>query len=142
MDQSLLLLPYRNGGRRLCWGFDVPGLGVAPHRGVIVLRHRPSSPRMCSDSGSCEAWESILGRIPFVKSIYNSVKQVSDTLFSSSGQAFRKALVLIEWPRPGVWTVAFLTGTPGGDVVSRHLRRRLRECLRADDTESRPAGTS
>ena len=64
-------------------------------------------------------WERLLARIPVVNSIYHSVKQVSDTLFSSSGNAFRKAL-LIEYPRRGTWTIAFLTGTPGGEVV-RHL---------------------
>ena len=55
-----------------------------------------------------------------VKSIYYSVKQVSDTVFSSSGQAFRKAL-LVQYPREGVWTIAFLTGQPGGDAAE-HLR--------------------
>jgi len=64
-------------------------------------------------------WNGILHRIPVVNSIYSSVKQISDTLFSSSGQAFRKAL-LVQWPREGMWTIAFLTGRPGGDVV-RHL---------------------
>ena len=58
-------------------------------------------------------------RIPVVKSLYSSVKQVSDTLFSSSGQAFRKAL-LVQYPRQGSWTIAFLTGQPGGDVAN-HL---------------------
>ena len=61
----------------------------------------------------------MLNRIPVVRSIYSSVKQVSDTLFSDSGNAFRKA-VLIEWPRTEVWTIAFVTGTPGGDVTN-HL---------------------
>ena len=78
-------------------------------------------------------WESVLGRIPVVKSIYNSVKQVSDTLFSSSGQAFRKAL-LVQYPREGSWTIAFLTGQPGGDVAN-HFARRIRERLRADHAE-------
>jgi uncharacterized membrane protein len=55
-----------------------------------------------------------------VNSIYSSVKQISDTLFSSSGQAFRKAL-LVQWPREGMWTIAFLTGRPGGDVM-QHLQ--------------------
>jgi uncharacterized membrane protein len=55
-----------------------------------------------------------------VKSIYYSVKQVSDTLFSDSGQAFRKAL-LVQYPRQGCWTIAFQTGHPGGDVVN-HLK--------------------
>jgi uncharacterized membrane protein len=65
-------------------------------------------------------WESLLSRIPVFKSIYNSVKQVSDTLFSSNGHAFRKAL-LVQYPREGTWTIAFLTGRPGGDVVN-HLQ--------------------
>ena len=62
----------------------------------------------------------MLARIPVVNSIYNGVKQVSDTLFSPTGQAFRKAL-LVQWPSPGMWTIAFMTGTPGGDVVN-HLQ--------------------
>ena len=65
-------------------------------------------------------WEGVLSRIPVVKSVYYSVKQVSDTLFSSSGDAFRKAL-LVQYPRPGSWTIAFMTGLPGGDVT-QHLR--------------------
>ncbi|CAN5356083.1 DUF502 domain-containing protein [soil metagenome] len=65
-------------------------------------------------------WESLLTRIPVVNSIYSSVKQVSDTLFSSSGNAFRKA-VLIQYPRQGSWTIAFVTGVPGGDVRN-HLQ--------------------
>lgn len=61
--------------------------------------------------------DAVVRRIPVVRSIYSSVKQVSDTLFSESGNAFRTA-VLIEWPRTGVWTIAFVTGTPGGDVLN------------------------
>jgi len=64
-------------------------------------------------------WHRVLNQIPVVNSIYSSVKQISDTLFSSSGQAFRKAL-LVEWPHAGMWTIAFLTGKPGGDVA-RHV---------------------
>ena len=64
-------------------------------------------------------WEGLLGRIPFVKSIYSSVKQVSDTVLSDQGTAFRKAL-LVEFPRPGCWTIAFLTGAPAEAVVD-HL---------------------
>ena len=58
----------------------------------------------------------LLNRIPIVKSIYNSVKQVSDTLFSSSGNAFREA-VLVQYPREGAWTIAFVTGKPGGEAA-------------------------
>ncbi len=60
-----------------------------------------------------------LNRIPIVKSIYSSVQQVSDTLFSSSGNAFREA-VLVQYPREGAWTIAFVTGKPGGEAAS-HL---------------------
>jgi uncharacterized membrane protein len=61
----------------------------------------------------------LLKRIPIVKSIYSSVKQVSDTLFSSSGNAFREA-VLVQYPRQGCWTIAFVTGKPGGETA-QHL---------------------
>ena len=61
-------------------------------------------------------WDRMLSRIPIVKSIYSSVKQVSDTLFSSSGNAFREA-VLVQYPREGSWTIAFVTGRPGGEVA-------------------------
>ncbi len=60
----------------------------------------------------------LLSNIPIVKSIYTSVKQVSDTLFSSSGQAFREA-VLVQYPREGSWTIAFVTGKPSGEVADR-----------------------
>lgn len=61
-------------------------------------------------------WDRLLSHIPIVKSIYSSVKQVSDTLFSSSGNAFREA-VLVEYPRAGSWTIAFVTGSPSGEVA-------------------------
>jgi uncharacterized membrane protein len=64
-------------------------------------------------------WDRLFTHIPVFKSIYNSVKKVSDTLFSSNGNAFRTAL-LIQYPRAGVWTIAFQTGTPGGEVAG-HL---------------------
>ena len=64
-------------------------------------------------------WDKMMGRIPIVKSIYSSVKQVSDTLFSSSGNAFREA-VLVQYPHAGSWTIAFVTGAPSGEVAG-HL---------------------
>ena len=63
-------------------------------------------------------WNRLLHKIPIVKSIYSSVKQVSDTLFSSNGNAFREA-VLVQYPRTGSWTIAFITGKPGGEVAAR-----------------------
>ena len=61
-------------------------------------------------------WERLFTHIPVFKSIYNSVKKVSDTLFSSNGNAFRKVM-LVQYPRAGAWTIAFQTGTPNGEVA-------------------------
>jgi uncharacterized membrane protein len=116
LDQSLLLLPERWRTEGFL-GVHIPGLGVILTL-VIVLTTGVLATNFLG-ARLVHLWHAILHRIPVVNSIYSSVKQISDTLFSSSGQAFRKAL-LVEWPRPGMWTIAFLTGTPGGDVVN-HL---------------------
>jgi uncharacterized membrane protein len=116
MDQSLLLLP--EAFRTEHWlGFHIPGLGVILTL-AIVLGTGVFATNFFG-AQLVEIWHEILHRIPVVNSIYSSVKQISDTLFSSSGQAFRKAL-LVQWPHPGTWTIAFMTGVPGGGVVS-HL---------------------
>jgi uncharacterized membrane protein len=99
-------------------GVDIPGLGVVLALAVVFLTGLLTANII--GQRLVALWEATLARIPFFKSIYISVKQVSDTLFSSSGQAFRKAL-LVQYPRNGSWTIAFQTGTPGGDVVN-HLR--------------------
>ncbi|HSD60473.1 MAG TPA: DUF502 domain-containing protein [Burkholderiales bacterium] len=116
-DQTLTLLPGQLHPRS--WlGFNIPGGGLVLVVVVVfvtgVLAANIIGQRLH------QVWEGILGRIPVVKSIYFGVKQVSDTLFSSQGQAFRKAL-LVQYPREGSWTIAFLTGKPGGDVAN-HLR--------------------
>ncbi|HJU71863.1 MAG TPA: DUF502 domain-containing protein [Paucimonas sp.] len=117
MDQSLLLLPekWRPG---VLLGFHVPGVGALLT--VLFVFLTGLLTRNFIGKRLVEWWEALLHRIPVVNSIYSSVKQVSDTLFSSSGNAFRKAL-LVQYPREGSWTIAFLTGTPGGDVKN-HLR--------------------
>lgn len=116
MDHTLLLLPEALRPRALI-GVDIPGFGLLLSLIVVfltgVLAANIIGQRLVRFG------ESLLARIPVVKSIYNSVKQVSDTLFSSSGQAFRKAL-LVQYPHSGSWTIAFLTGVPGGDVAN-HL---------------------
>ncbi|MCX7891582.1 MAG: DUF502 domain-containing protein [Burkholderiales bacterium] len=117
MDQSLALLPQRLQPE-VVFGFKVPGLGVLLT--VLVVLVTGVAVSNILGQRMVAIWEGALKRIPFVNSIYNGVKQVSDTLFKPGGQAFRKAL-LVEWPREGAWTIAFLTGTPGGDVAS-HLR--------------------
>ena len=117
MDQTLLLLPEEFQTER--WlGVHVPGMGVVLTF-VVVLGTGLVAANILGQR-LLRVWEIVLSRIPVVNAVYNSVKQVSDTLFSSSGQAFRQAL-LVQYPREGSWTIAFLTGQPGGDVAN-HLR--------------------
>jgi uncharacterized membrane protein len=116
LDQTLLLLPVAWHPRT--WlGFNIPGLGVLLTFLVVLLTGMFAANII--GQRLVQFGEGLLTRIPVVKSLYSSVKQVSDTLFSSSGQAFRKAL-LVQYPRQGSWTIAFLTGQPGGDVAN-HL---------------------
>ena len=116
MDQSLLLLPEGIRPEKLL-GFYLPGIGVILTL-LIVLGTGLVTTNILGQR-LVRFWEGVLARIPVVKSVYYSVKQVSDTLFSSTGEAFRKAL-LVQYPRQGCWTIAFLTGQPGG-AVSAHL---------------------
>lgn len=116
MDQSLFLLP-ETWRPKAQLGLDIPGMGAILTLLIIfvtgVIATNFFGKRMIL------VWEALLARVPVVKSIYASVKQVSDTLFSDSGNAFRQA-VLVQFPRPGTWTIAFVTGKPGGDVAN-HL---------------------
>jgi uncharacterized membrane protein len=116
MDQSLLLLPERWQPKAV-FGFNIPGLGTILT--LLIIFFTGLLTRNFIGKQVVHAWEKLLTRIPIVSSIYSSVKQVSDTLFSSSGNAFRKA-VLVQYPRAGSWTIGFLTGVPGGDVKN-HL---------------------
>jgi uncharacterized membrane protein len=116
MDQSLTLLPEAWQPKQL-FGFNVPGLGALLTFVIIFVTGLIAT--NIFGQHLIEVWEGLLSRVPVVKSIYSSVKQVSDTLFSNSGNAFRKA-VLVQYPHQGSWTIAFVTGTPGGDVVN-HL---------------------
>ena len=112
MDQTLLLFPPE-------WKppLYIPGLGVVLTVLVVMLTGIFVSNFL--GQKLLIVWEGILKRIPVVNSIYGGVKQVSDTLFSPGGQAFRKA-VLMQYPRADCWTIAFMTGQPGGDVAN-HL---------------------
>ena len=94
----------------------VPGLGVV----VLVVGLILTGIFVTNIFGQwwVRQWDRALNKIPIVKSIYSSVKQVSDTLFSSSGNAFREA-VLVQYPRQGSWTIAFVTGVPSGEVAGK-----------------------
>ncbi len=116
LDQTLNILPAAWQPDRLL-GMHIPGFGVLLALAIVLVIGAAASNIL--GRRLVMWWDALLGRIPIVRSIYSSVKQVSDTLFSENGNAFRQAL-LVQWPRPGVWTIAFQTGTPGGGV-QEHL---------------------
>ncbi|MUI12975.1 DUF502 domain-containing protein [Massilia dura] len=116
LDQSLLFVPERWQPRTLV-GFEIPGFGAILT--ILIVFVVGLLANNLIGNYVLKLWEKLLHRIPVVSSLYGSVKQVSDTLFSSSGNAFRKA-VLIPYPHANSYTIGFLTGTPGGDVKN-HL---------------------
>lgn len=112
MDQSLLLLPEEWRPESLT-GHHIPGLGTILTLLIIFVTGLLAQNFI--GSYVISRWEALLSRIPIVSPIYSSVKQVSDTLFSSDGNAFRTA-VLVQYPRQGTWTIGFVTGTPSPEV--------------------------
>lgn len=114
LDQSLLLVPESLRPQAML-GLNIPGIGAILTLLVIfltgVLAANIIGQRLV------RFWESLLARIPVVKSIYYSVKQVSDTLFSGNGEAFRKVL-LVRYPHPEAWSLAFQTNVPS-DVAAQ-----------------------
>jgi uncharacterized membrane protein len=113
MDQSLLLLPEHWRSDAL-FGFHVPGLGIILTVAIVLATGALAANffgRKLLALG-----DQILGRVPVVRSIYGGVKQISDTLFSPEGKAFRRA-VLVRYPHQGAWTVALVTGAPEHEVA-------------------------
>lgn len=113
LDQTLLILPASWQPDALL-GVHIPGFGVLLAFALVLGIGAAAS----NFAGrQLVAWgNAILHRIPVVRSLYSGVKQVSDTLFSDSGNAFRKVL-LVQYPRAGCWSLAFQTGAPGGEVA-------------------------
>jgi uncharacterized membrane protein len=116
LDQSLMFVPERWQPKTL-FGFDIPGIGAILTIAIVFITGLLTNNLV--GNYVVRVGERLLKRVPVVSSLYGSVKQVSDTLFSSSGNAFRQA-VLIPYPHADSYTIAFLTGTPGGDVKN-HL---------------------
>lgn len=119
LDGVLLLMPEHYRPDQLL-GFHIPGLGVLLSVLVVlltgVLAANFFGRRLVS------LWENLLSRIPFVRSIYSASKQLAETMFSDSSQSFRK-VVLVEWPRPGMWTLAFQTGIDVGEAQEKTGRQ-------------------
>lgn len=116
MDSLLLLLPESARPVNLLGGLHIPGLGVILALLVVFSTGLLSANLL--GQRIVRFWEELMNRIPVVKSIYGSVKQVSDTVLSDSGQAFRKAL-LVRFPHSEAWTVAFMTGLPAPEIAGK-----------------------
>ena len=112
MDHSLLLLPVNYRPENLL-GFAIPGLGVLLTLLILLLTGLIAANLFGRKLVSL--WEGVLSRIPLVRSVYSAVKQLVETMFSDNGQSFRKVL-LVEFPRRGLWTLAFLTGNEQGEA--------------------------
>lgn len=115
LDKTLQILPTSWQPDQL-FGLHIPGLGVI-FAFVVVLTIGAMASNIIGNK-LVSWWHTLLHRIPVVRSIYSGVKQVSDTLFSEKGNAFHQAL-LVQWPHEGMWTIAFLTGSPSGDLARR-----------------------
>jgi len=115
LDKIMVIIPHRYTPEALL-GFPIPGLGVLLSLLIIfvtgVIAANLFGRRLV------HLWEAILARIPLVRSVYSAVKQVTETLFAPGGQSFRKVL-LVEYPRRGLWTLAFQTGTDIGEAQQR-----------------------
>lgn len=114
LDNTMALLPKAYQPEQL-FGFHIPGLGV-----IISLLLLLITGIFATNFFGLRimAWgEAILARIPLVRSIYNAAKQIIQAVFATNSQAFRKVL-LVEYPRKGLWTIAFLTGAPHPEMNS------------------------
>jgi uncharacterized membrane protein len=127
MDLSLSLLPS-TWQPVAVFGRHLPGIGAILTLMVIFVTGLLATNFL--GQRLVKIWEGLLSRIPIVRTIYSSVKQVSDTLLSPQGNAFRKAL-LVEYPRKGSWTIGFQTGTPAEEV-----RRRVAQAASVLDPDA------
>lgn len=115
MDHSLLLIPEAYRPENLL-GFHVPGLGVV--LSLLIIFVTGVFAANLFGRSLVSLWEYILARIPLVRSIYSGAKQLAETVFSEKGKSFRKVL-LIEFPRRGLWTIAFQTGADIGEAQAK-----------------------
>lgn len=112
-DQVLILIPWEYRPENLL-GFNIPGLGVALTALTVIITGMVFANLF--GRRLVRLWEDIFARIPLVRSIYSSVKQITETLFSTQGKSFRK-VVLVEYPRRELWTLAFLTGETADSFI-------------------------
>jgi uncharacterized membrane protein len=105
MDQTLLLLP-RSVRPEVLLGVHIPGFGAV--LAVLLLLATGLLVTNIIGRSLVRVWEDVLNRIPFVRAVYGGVKSFSTTILSNSGNSFKKVL-LIEYPRAGLWSIGFQT---------------------------------
>ena len=114
LDKTILLLPPEWHPVALL-GFSIPGFGIILALSILLLTGMLAANLF--GRRFVEIWERILNKIPLVRSIYSSIKQISNTIFDPSGKSFRK-VVMLQYPRKGVWSIGFLTNDNVGDEMS------------------------
>jgi len=112
LDGTILLIPEAYRPENLI-GYAVPGLGVL--LSILVVMFTGLLAANLFGRKLVKLWEGLLSHVPLVRSVYSGAKQLAETMFSESGQSFRKVL-LVEFPRRGLWTLAFLTGIDQGEA--------------------------
>jgi uncharacterized membrane protein len=115
MDKTLGLIPAAYKPEALL-GFPIPGLGVLLT--ILILLVTGMLVLNFVGRAFMGAWESLLARIPIVRSIYSAAKNFAEVVFSDSGQSFKHVL-LVEYPRKGLYSLAFQTATELGEVQGR-----------------------
>ena len=117
LDKSLLLLPDAFQPDRLL-GFHIPGLGVLLAVALVLI----TGMIMANLLGRrlVAFWESLLARIPLVRTLYSAVKQIMEAVLATDAKSFRKVL-LVEYPRKGVWSLAFMTSDDLGEVQDKTI---------------------
>ena len=114
LDKTILLLPPEWHPVALL-GFSIPGFGIILALSILLLTGMLAANLF--GRRFVEIWERILNKIPLVRSIYSSTKQISNTIFDPSGKSFRK-VVMLQYPRKGLWSIGFLTNDNVGDEMS------------------------
>jgi uncharacterized membrane protein len=115
MDRSLLLLPPTWRPEALL-GVHIPGLGIVLALLLVMITGVVAANLL--GRRLVTAWESVLSRIPFVRNIYSAVKQLLQTVFSAGSRSFRRVL-LVEYPRKGLWTICFQTGRSTDEILAK-----------------------
>ena len=114
LDKTVLLLPPEWHPVALL-GFSIPGFGIILALSILLLTGMLAANLF--GRRFVEIWERILNKIPLVRSIYSSIKQISNTIFDPSGKSFRK-VVMLQYPKKGLWSIGFLTNDNVGDEMS------------------------